>query len=145
MIFNPEKRYETNPFVDVNAITTRKKKVVIRQGNDILLNHETGEASTTNVITYREVDDEQFVKLFTQNIGLTFNLSANGIKTLTVLMWVVQTKISKDEVVLDKYTHEQFSKVNPKLHMTYVTFRKGLNELVKSRILAKSKRMGIIL
>lgn len=97
MIFNPEKRYETNPFVDVNAITTRKKKVVIRQGNDILLNHETGEASTTNVITYREVDDEQF------------------------------------------------SKVNPKLHMAYVTFRKGLNELVKSQILAKSKRMGIIL
>jgi len=30
-------------------------------------------------------------------------LSANGIKALTVLMWVVQTKISKDEVVLDKY------------------------------------------
>jgi len=142
MTFNPEKRYETNPFVDVNAITTSKKKVVIGQGNDILLNQETGEVSTTNVITYREVDDEQFVKLFTQNIGLTFNLSANGIKALTVLMWVVQTKISKDEVVLDKYTHEQFSKANPKLNMAYVTFRKGLNELVKSQILAKSKRMG---
>jgi len=63
MTFNPEKRYETNPFVDVNAITTSKKKVIIGQGNDILLNQETGEVSTTNVITYREVDDEQFVKL----------------------------------------------------------------------------------
>jgi len=26
--------------------------------------------------------------------------------------------------------------------MAYVTFRKGLNKLVKSQILAKSKRMG---
>ncbi|WP_196424736.1 hypothetical protein [Commensalibacter melissae] len=45
----------------MNTITTSKKKVVIGKGNDILLNQETGEASTTNVITYREVDDEQFV------------------------------------------------------------------------------------
>jgi len=38
MTFNPEKRYETNPFVDVNAITTSKKRVIIGQGNDILFN-----------------------------------------------------------------------------------------------------------
>lgn len=44
--------------------------------------------------------------------------------------------------VKNEYTHEQFSKANPKLHMAYVTFRKGLNELVKSQIFAKSKRMG---
>lgn len=60
-------------------------------------------------------------------------------------MWVVQTKINKDEVVLGKYTHEQFSKANPKLNMAYVTFRKGLNELSNLKYWQSQNVWAIIL
>ena len=44
----------------------------------------------THVTTFKRVDSEQFVKLFTANIGLTFDLSSAGIKAFNVLLWAVQ-------------------------------------------------------
>ena len=82
-----------------------------RLGKDdnVLVNQATGEVLGTHVTTYKPVDGEQFVKLFTANIGLAFDLSAAGIKSLTVLMWAVQhSALGKDEVLLDSVTLERF-------------------------------------
>jgi len=77
-------------------------------------------------------DNELNNSLRTKNLVLQYDLLTSCIEIIA----------KKGIIHLDKYTHEKFSKANPKLHMAYVTFRKGLNELVKSQILAKSKRMG---
>jgi len=144
-------RYKENPFLDDMDISTRKKQVRVRamgKDSDIsIINHETGELSGTQLVTYKQVDDEEFVKLFAKNLALTFDLTAAGNKALFVLIWVVQYKaIEKDIVPLDKFTHEDFVEAHANnkkpLMLSITTFTRGINELEKARIIAKSRKAG---
>ncbi|ECY1947517.1 hypothetical protein F6719_22895, partial [Salmonella enterica] len=76
-------RYKINPFLEDMIVPVKGKQVRLsRLGRDenILVNQSTGEIQGTHVATFKRVDGEQFVKLFTANIGLTFELSSAGIK-----------------------------------------------------------------
>ncbi|MCV5282365.1 replication/maintenance protein RepL, partial [Escherichia coli] len=89
-----------------------------------------------------------FVKLFTANIGLTFELFCAGIKAFGVLVWSVQNSaLSKDEVDLDTLVLEAFlqcqvSASKQPLRLSLATFKRGLNELEKAKIIAKTMRQG---
>lgn len=143
-------RYKTNPFLTDMVLTLREKQVRLsRLGkeNNVLINQETNERFGTHVVTHRYVDSEQFLKLFTRNIALTFDLSGSGIKAFTVLCWVVQNgAISKDEVALDAITHGEFliahTNWDPPLKLSLPTFKRGLVELEKAKIIAKTVRPG---
>src|SRR5471032_3378847 len=106
-------RYKTNPFLEGMLIPVKGKQVKLSKlGRDdnVLINHGTGEVLGTHVTTYKKVDGEQFVKLFTANIALTFDLSSAGIKTFRALLCVVQNKaLSKDEVDLDVLALDEFT------------------------------------
>ncbi len=142
-------RYKTNPFLGGMIIPVKGRQVRLSSlGDDsVLVNQATGEVRGTHVTTYKRVDGEQFVKLFTANIGLTFDLSAAGIKTFSVLMWTVQHKaISRDEVDLDALTLEDFTEAHAgdkkPLRLSIATFKRGMNELEKAQIIAKTMRKG---
>lgn len=138
-------RYETNPFL--NNLTIKKGTKTIRinsnlgKENNILIDQNTGEVKSTHIATYRQVDETKFVKLFTQNIALTFELTSAGIKAFNVLLHIVQTTIEKDIVLLDKFALEDFLKQNS-LKLSISTFKRGVSELVKAKILAANKRKG---
>lgn len=138
-------RYKENPFIEGMVVPVKGKQVKMsRLGKDdnVLVNQETGEVQGTHLTTYKKVDGEQFIKLFTANIALTFDLSAAGIKTFNVLLWVVQNQaISKDVVVLDQMMLEDFlSQQSRPLKLSSATFKRGLNELEKAQIIAKTMR-----
>ena len=84
---------------------------ISRLGRDdnILVNQNTGEILGTHVTTYKRVDADQFVKLFTANVAMTFELTSAGIKTFSVLIWSVQHHaLAKDEVDLDNFVLDDF-------------------------------------
>lgn len=140
-------RYEENPFVEDMVVPVKGQRIQIsRLGRDdnILVNQSTGEVQGTHVTTYKRVDSEQFVKLFTANIALTFELGAAGIKAFSVLVWILQDRsISKDLVPLDKFVLEDFLKAQEKkLALSQATFSRGLAELEKAKIIAKHLRQG---
>ncbi|EIX3533602.1 replication/maintenance protein RepL [Escherichia coli] len=144
-------RYKENPFLEGMVVPVKGKQVRLsRLGRDanILVNQNTGEVQGTHVTTYKRVDSEQFVKLFTANIGLTFELSSAGIKAFGVLVWSVQNSaLSKDEVDLDTLVLEAFlqcqvSSSKQPLRLSLATFKRGLNELEKAKIIAKTMRQG---
>lgn len=143
-------RYKTNPFLEGMLIPVKGKQVKLSKlGRDdnVLINQGTGEVLGTHVTTYKKVDSEQFVKLFTANIGLTFGLSAAGIKAFSVLLWAVQKgALSKDEVDLDVLVLEEFTEAHkgqePPLRLSQGTFWRGLAEMVKAQIVAKTMRQG---
>jgi hypothetical protein len=138
-------RYKENPFTADMIINAKSKQVKISAlGNDdnILVNQSTGEIHGTHVVTYKKVDAEEFVKLFTANIALTFDLKAAGIKAFNVLTWAVQNKaMNKDVVPMDSYTLDEFLETHKKA-LSPATFKRGLNELEKSQIIAKAMRKG---
>ena len=140
-------RYEQNPFISELVVPVRDQRVkVSRLGSDdnVLVNQATGEVQGTHITTYKRVDSEQFVKLFSANIGLTFNLGAAGIKASGVLVWILQDRsISKDLVPLDKFVLDDFLKAQEKkLALSLPTFARGLAELEKAKIIAKHVRQG---
>lgn len=141
-------RFKTNPFLEGMIVPVKERKVKLSKlGKDdnVLLNQCTGEFLGTHLTTYKQVDSQQFVKLFTQNIALTFDLSSAGIKAFSVLLWSVQRRsISKDEVFMDVLTLEAFleDQEEKSLKLSVATFKRGLNELEKAQIIAKTLRKG---
>jgi hypothetical protein len=123
----------------------RIKLSVLGNDKNILINQETGEMHGTHIATFKKVDRTQFVKLFTANIAMTFDLSSSGIKTFTVLMWAVQHKaLCKDEVDLDAIILEEFIEQHKEknLKLSLPTFKRGINELEKAMMIAKTMRQG---
>lgn len=150
-LFMSAERYKTNPFLQDMIIPVKGRQVrlsALGKDENILVNQNTGEVHGTHVTTYKRVDGEQFVKLFTANIALTFDLSAQGIKAFTVLMWAIQHRaIAKDEIYLDTHTREDFIEAHEgkdkPLRLSQPTFARGLAELTKAQIIAKTLRQGI--
>lgn len=141
-------RYEENPFIEGMIVPIKNQRVQLSKlGRDdnVLVNQTTGEIQGTHVTTFRRVDSEEFVKLFTANIALTFELKAAGIKAFGVLVWVLQEKgISRDLAPLDKFVLEKFLEAHShqKLALSQATFARGLAELEKAKIIAKHLRQG---
>lgn len=139
-------RYEENPFLDNLVVSTKNKSIKLsRLGKDenILINQATGEVQGTHITTYKKVDNDEFVKIFTRNIGLIFDLKAAGIKALNVLIFTISNSaINKDLVVLDKYALEKFIEVQPEYKLSRSTFDRGLRELVNAQIIARHTREG---
>lgn len=141
-------RHDTNPFLDNMVVPLKGKQVRLSRlgkDNNIIINESTGETQGTAITTYRKVDSEKFVKLFTANIGFTFDLTSPGIKAFTVLIWAVQNKaLEKDEIYLDSFVLNDFidSQQDKTLKLSAATFKRGLSELVKAQIIARTRRQG---
>ncbi|MCV5814220.1 replication/maintenance protein RepL [Escherichia coli] len=140
-------RFKENPFIKDLVIPLKNRQVQISRlgaDNNIVINQDTGEyLGGTSVVTYKKVDSTQFIKLFTQNIKLAFELTQAGQKALYVLFWVVQQEgQNKDQVLLDQFTLEEFLNIHPELKMSLPTYWRGLAELVKAQILAMAYRKG---
>lgn len=142
MARNKVKKYETNPFVEGMSIKVKKKHVTIGKGNNVLLDQQTGEVSATNVVAVREVDDCQFIKLFTQNVSLMMGFNAAGNKAFGFLMWAVQRyAMRKDLVQLDDYTRKDFVADN-NIVFSDRTMYQGLKQLEEAQIIAKALKPG---
>lgn len=143
-------RYEENPFIKDMVVPVKGKKIQISAmgaNNSVLVNQSTGEVQGTHITTYKQVDSEQFVKLFTANIGLTFDLKSAGLKALNVLMWGVQNyALAKDQIDLEHLTLETFLKSQegrePPIKLSLATFTRGINELESAQIVAKTIKKG---
>ena len=143
-------RYEVNPFVENLQIKKSGKRVSVTPfGSDadkqVLVNQATGEIKGTHVTTFKTVDSEQFVKLFTQNIALTFGLGAAGIKAFNLLIYAIQKEPRKDQVRLDGYILKEFLDLeqHKKLKLSTPTFMRGIKELEKAHIVAKTLHKSI--
>lgn len=144
-------RYKTNPFLSDLVVNLREKQVrlgPLGKDSHVLVNESTGQTQGTHLVTYRYVDNEQFLKLFTRNIALTFDLTSPGIKAFNVLCWAVQAgALAKDEVALDSFALEDFLAAhqgrNPPIKdFSIATFKRGLAELETAKLIAKTVRKG---
>lgn len=138
-------RYKQNPFIENMLIPIGTKQVRLsKMGKDrnVLVNQLTGEFLGTHVTTYKKVDKGKFVKLFAENIAMTFELGSAGLKALNVLIFTVQNSgMGKDRVSLDKYALEEFlSDSGQKL--SHATFTRGIKELIEAQIIARCLKQG---
>ncbi|EPN0316254.1 replication/maintenance protein RepL [Vibrio vulnificus] len=143
-------RYDHNPFTE-NMLIQPKNIRLSKLGVDDNVLIDNQNSVGTHVTTYKKVDADKFVKLFTANIALTFELKASGVKAFNVLMWAYQHSklnagISSDLVPLDKIVLDEFLEFHkdnePPIKLSLPTFWRGLAELEKAKIVAKNIRQG---
>jgi hypothetical protein len=142
-----EIRFEENPFMNELVVTTKTKQVRVTNGmgkeDNVVISPSTGEIQATNVVTYKQVDAEVFVKKFLVGMTATFDLNKAGNKALHVLYWVMQkTAINKDLVQLNKYVYEDFQAEYDFKAFSMPVFNRGLKEIEAAKIIAKSKQRG---
>src|SRR5699024_16570 len=143
-------RYKSNPFLENMIVPVKGRQVKLSRlgkDNNILMNQSTGEFLGTHVTTYKQVDADQFIKIFTDNIAMTFDFTSAGIKAFGVLLWAVQHHaLSKDEVDLDSFILDAFisenNKENKKIRLSMATSKRCMNELEKESRIAKTIRKG---
>ena len=124
--------HKENPFMSKTVITTRQKRTTVVAGIPTI-DSVTGEITRTEIRQIIEVDDGQFIKLFTQNAGAFFDLSSTALKAFTVVMVTAQQHIGTDRLWL-KYNAEEESKFK----FSKQTFYRGLAELIEKQFIAKT-------
>lgn len=137
--------FKQNPFTQEMKIKKRNKQIKLRTSENkaqenLLVNRITGEAEYTQLVTYRQVDESEFIKLFTQNIALTFNLSSSGLKVLNIAAYAVQKHaIGKDVIQLGREMMREFIDEFA-VKMSEATLQRGIRELIENQIIAKTDR-----
>jgi hypothetical protein len=132
------KKYDVNPFIDRLVVKTRGRKVTVARGST-LVDMNTGEIDgLTEIAQIVEVDEGQFVKLFTKDLSLWFDLNKSAMRVFGALLSTVQKEsIGRDLVYFD-HTSEQTKEFG----MSKQTFYRGVEELMEKGFIARHRSPG---
>lgn len=132
IIFYPE-----NPFLGTLTVPTKSRTVNIGLNPDnVLVSTETGEVRSTFIGIRKEVDTEEYVKIYTSCIEKYLDLSKAGQKAFHILLKTLQkTAINKDIVSLADNIRVDCCK-SEDLQVSKSTFSRGKDELLEKQIIA---------
>lgn len=128
--------YLDNPFLENFCVEVRKKSMTVAAG--LKINDEDNNLVAAGAVAmFKEVDTEEFLKIYTQNVQVLFDLSVTAQRILMPLMLEIQ-KTAKN--VAHVYFSFQKAQKNCKaLGLTAPskpTFSRGISELIDKQFLA---------
>lgn len=123
--------YKENPFLASTVITTRQKRTTVVAGAPII-DGKTGEVTRNEIRQIVEVDDGQFIKFFTKEAQVFFDLSSTALKALVVVMVSAQRHMGTDRIWL------KFDEESELFTFSKQTFYRGLAELAERKVIAKT-------
>lgn len=136
--------YRENPFITAStALTTRGKRIVV-SGGKAIVDIQTGELeNVAEIVMVRQVDSEQFVKLFTQNLKAFFDLTPVTMKLLQVLLSQVQKTPNTDRVMLNLMIMQDFFTEQKDDPMSKASFHRAVRELIDKKFIAETMLGGL--
>lgn len=131
-------KYDVNPFIDKLVVKTRGRKVTVARGST-LVDMQTGEIEgVTEIAQIVEVDESQFIKLFTKDLAIWFDLNRAAMRVFGALLTVVQeSAIGRDMVFFDVR-----SEALEAFKISKATFYRGLDELIEKGFIARHLSPG---
>jgi|GEM_PF-859031 len=137
-IIKKGERFKVNPFIENVKVLTKNKKITVAKGRAIVDLNSGEIEGWTEVSQVVEVDKGQFIKLFTNDLAIWFELNKPGIRVFGALLVVVQNEaIGKDIVFFDfKNTILKEFKISKS------TFYRGIEELLEKKFIARHISSG---
>lgn len=132
-------KHSESPFLssEILRIDKGKKTIIAGSTKDVLINSETGEVTGATILhKYKEVDKEQFVKLFIGEVSALFDLTKPGLKVFGYLLQALP--INRGEVYIHIQDLIEYCGYSHK-NQVY----KGLGELIANNIVAMSNRPNV--
>lgn len=131
--------YRHNPFIIASrgfSINVRKNVAIVAGGIEIT-DKEGDEVSAGLIGKITEVDTEEFVKLYTRNIGIIFDLSSRAQKALIAVFCAVQKYRDQSHIFLPyHFACEYYEQIGLKKIPSKSTFISGISDLIKIHFLA---------
>jgi hypothetical protein len=129
-------KYENNPFLSGVIIKTRSKKLTVARGGHIV-NSETGELEgVTEIAQIVNVEKEQFIKIFTKDISLWFDLNRTALRVFGALLYIYQDDSIRNDLV---YFHHEDDRIKH-FNIKKASWFTGLEELLRKGFLARHIR-----
>lgn len=136
-------RHKENPFLQASGIATRKKRVTVK-GNKAVVDMDTGEVEdVAEIVMVRTVDTEQFVKIFTQNLRVFFDLTSPTMKLLQVLLAQVQRTPNSDRVMLSMPIMLDYFTETAQPSLSKASFHRAVKELLVKEFIAATALPGL--
>lgn len=131
-------KYELNPFLDGFTVKTKGKRVTVARGCS-LIDRSTGEIEgVTEIAQIIDVDEGQFVKLFTRDIAIWFDLNRSALRVFGVFLITIQNNaIGRDLVFVDHISDHA-----KEFDMSKQTFYRGVDELITKGFIARHRSAG---
>jgi len=129
------KIHRKNPFWEATSVTVGTKKISVSGGRHISDDGESVEHSGIHIV--RQVDESQFLKVYTKNIKAIFDLKPSTQKILQYLMQTLQRTPNVEGVYLSWFgAAEYFTEEN--LQMSKASFHRAMKELLQKKFIAES-------
>jgi hypothetical protein len=128
-------RYKENPFWEPVSVKVGKKFVNVAGGMHVSDEGESVKHSAIHIVT--EVDKEEFVKLYTRNMRVFFDLKPTTQKVLQVVLSAVQQSPNADCIYMHWLSVDEYLKSH-ELGMSKASFHNAMNELLAKKFIAKS-------
>ncbi|NRA82189.1 MAG: hypothetical protein HRU18_28690 [Pseudoalteromonas sp.] len=132
--------FEENPFWDDTKIQVGTKRISVSGGMHI--SNEGESVSHSGIHVVREVDETEFMKIYTKNIKSIFDLKPSTQRVLQYLLVELQKTPNADAIYLawldaDRY----FSELD--VNISRSSFQRALKELLTKGFLAESTRVSM--
>lgn len=129
--------YAKNPFWKPFEVKVGTKKVTIAGG--LVTSPETGETMHhAGVHRVEWVDEDRFVKLFTQNLKAFFGLSPVSQKVLQCLLATLQEHPNAEGIHLPWFTVEDYSQQH-NIKISRSSFHRALRDMLDKGFIAESE------
>ena len=127
-----------SPFLDDLVIKTKKKRITVARGS-ALVDENTGEVtSRTEIGQVINVDSDQFIRLFSKDLGDWFEFEKSTQKVFTQMLKKIQTEaINRDTFyyAIEDIRHDTGLGIS--------TIYRALTELINNKVIARNARPNL--
>lgn len=130
--------YKENPFITAGHFSIEiRKDLSLVAGGLCITDKEDDEVSAGVIGKIQYVDTEQFVKLYTKNVGVLFELNTTAQKALIAVFCAVQAQAKDQAHIFLNYNHAKMYYEYLKIKVPSRTiFSRGILQLVEKGFLA---------
>ena len=129
--------YPENPFWEKTEVKIGSKMVKVSGGRHI--NGDGESISHSGIHVVREVDENEFVKVYTKNIRAIFDLKPTAQRVLQYLMTELQKTPNADAIYLAWVGADEYFSEND-IKASRASFHRALSELIQKGFLAESTK-----
>jgi predicted DNA-binding transcriptional regulator len=131
--------YKENPFWEPQEVKIGSKIIRIAGGRHV--NNEGESVSHSGIHQVKEVDETQFIKIYTQNVKAFFNIKPTTQKVLMAILNATQKAPNSDSIYLNWFEVEDYSKQHD-LQISERSFYNAMRELLEKGFIAESERIN---
>ena len=128
-------RHRENPFWNPTDVKVGNKFIRVAGGLHVSDDGESVKHGGIHIVT--EIDKEEFVKLYTKNMRVFFDLKPTTQRLLQVVLKAVQDAPNADCIYMHWLSVEEYLQLHG-LKMSKASFHNALNELLAKKFIAKS-------